>query len=155
MPAILSIVYTPLHGVGETSVARALETAGFRRVHILASQRTPDGDFPNVPDHVANPEYPRTLEAAIAEAKAAGADLVIASDPDADRIGVAVPVSARPPGRLDHPGRQPDRHLALGLRDQGMRGAGEAPIRSLSGHDARVEPDGPRPGRARGNSHRG
>jgi phosphoglucomutase/phosphomannomutase len=88
----LSIVYTPLHGVGETSVASALQTAGFRRVHILASQRTPDGDFPNVPDHIANPEYPRTLEAAIAEAKKRGADLVIASDPDADRIGVGVPV---------------------------------------------------------------
>jgi len=88
----LSIVYTPLHGVGETSVARALASAGFRRIHILASQRTPDGDFPNVPDHVANPEYPRTLEAAIAEARNRGADLVIASDPDADRIGVGVPV---------------------------------------------------------------
>ena len=66
----ISIVYTPLHGVGETSVARALATAGFRRLHILASQRTPDGDFPNVPDHISNPEYPRTLEAAIAEARA-------------------------------------------------------------------------------------
>jgi phosphoglucomutase len=94
----LSIVYTPLHGVGETSVARVLETAGFKRVHILASQRTPDGDFPNVPDHVANPEYPRTLEAAIAEAKKTGADLVVASDPDADRIGVAVPVARDPYG---------------------------------------------------------
>jgi len=89
----LSIVYTPLHGVGETSVARVLDTAGFRRVHILASQRSPDGDFPSVPDHIANPEYPRTLLAAIAEAKTLGADLVLASDPDADRIGVAVPVS--------------------------------------------------------------
>ena len=89
----ISIVYTPLHGVGETSVARVLETAGFRRLHILASQRTPDGDFPNVPDHIANPEYPRTLEAAINDAKTRGADLVIASDPDADRIGVAVPAA--------------------------------------------------------------
>jgi phosphoglucomutase/phosphomannomutase len=88
----LSIVYTPLHGVGETSVASALLAAGFERVHILASQRTPDGDFPNVPDHVANPEYPRTLEAAIAEARKRGADLVIASDPDADRIGIGLPV---------------------------------------------------------------
>ncbi len=94
----ISIVYTPLHGVGETSVARVLKTAGFRRLHILASQRTPDGDFPNVPDHVANPEYPRTLEAAIADAKTRGADLVIASDPDADRIGVAVPTSRDPRG---------------------------------------------------------
>ena len=95
----LSIVYTPLHGVGETSVARVLQTAGFSRVSILASQRSPDGDFPNVPDHVANPEYPRTLEAAIAEATANGADLVMASDPDADRIGVAVPKSRDPHGQ--------------------------------------------------------
>ena len=60
----LSIVYTPMHGVGETSVAAALDAAGFAEVNILASQRTPDGDFPNVPGHVANPEIPRTLDAA-------------------------------------------------------------------------------------------
>ncbi len=51
-----------------------------------------------MPDHVANPEYPRTLEAAIADARTRGADLVIASDPDADRIGVAVPASRDPQG---------------------------------------------------------
>jgi phosphoglucomutase/phosphomannomutase len=94
----LSIVYTPLHGVGETSVAAALETAGFQKVNILASQRTPDGDFPNVPNHVSNPENPRTMDAAIAEAKATGADLVLASDPDADRIGVGVPITGDPKG---------------------------------------------------------
>jgi phosphoglucomutase/phosphomannomutase len=89
----LSIVYTPLHGVGESSVARVLRTAGFERIQILSSQRSPDGDFPNVPDHIANPEYPQTLGAAIAAAKASAAELVLASDPDADRIGVAVPLS--------------------------------------------------------------
>jgi phosphoglucomutase/phosphomannomutase len=89
----LSIVYSPLHGVGETSVARVLKTAGFRRLHLVESQRTPDGDFPNVPDHIANPEDPRTLQAAIDEARKISADLVIASDPDADRIGVAVPTT--------------------------------------------------------------
>jgi phosphoglucomutase len=94
----ISIVYTPLHGVGETNVARALTTAGFRKLSVLASQRMPDGDFPNVPDHIANPEYPRTLEAAVADAKSRGADLVIASDPDADRIGVAIPSSRDPHG---------------------------------------------------------
>ena len=94
----LSIVYTPMHGVGETSVAAALTTAGFERVNILASQRTPSGDFPNVPGHVSNPEIPRTLEAAIAEARATGADLVLASDPDADRIGVGLPVTGDPKG---------------------------------------------------------
>src|SRR4051794_263376 len=94
----LSIVYTPLHGVGETSVAAALSTAGFKMVNILASQRTPDGDFPNVPGHVSNPENPRALEAAIAEAKTTGADLVLASDPDADRIGVGLPATGDPKG---------------------------------------------------------
>jgi len=94
----ISIVYTPLHGVGETSVAAALLADGFQKVNILASQRTPDGDFPNVPNHVSNPEYPETLQAAIAEAKATGADLVMASDPDADRIGVGLPVNGDPSG---------------------------------------------------------
>ena len=94
----LSIVYTPMHGVGETSVAAALSQAGFTKLNILASQRTPDGDFPNVPGHISNPELPKTLLAAIEEAKATGADLVLASDPDADRIGVAVPVTGDPKG---------------------------------------------------------
>lgn len=94
----LSIVYTPLHGVGETSVAAVLRTAGFSRIHVLESQRTPDGDFPTVPGHVANPEYPKTLEAAIEEARNRGADLVLASDPDADRIGVAIPAAGDPRG---------------------------------------------------------
>ncbi len=94
----ISIVFTPLHGVGETSVAAALKADGFKHVNILASQRTPDGDFPNVPDHVSNPENPSALQAAIAEAKATGADLVLASDPDADRIGVGLPVTGDPAG---------------------------------------------------------
>jgi phosphoglucomutase/phosphomannomutase len=94
----VSIVYTPMHGVGETSVAVALRQAGFTRVNILASQRTPDGNFPNVPGHVSNPEIPKTLNASIVEAKATGADLVVASDPDADRIGVGVPVTGDPKG---------------------------------------------------------
>jgi len=94
----ISIVYTPLHGVGETSVAAALTADGFAKVNILASQRAPDGDFPNVPGHVSNPENPATLQAAIAEARATGADLVLASDPDADRIGVGLPVTGDPAG---------------------------------------------------------
>jgi phosphoglucomutase/phosphomannomutase len=94
----LSIVYTPMHGVGETSVAAALLAGGFERVNILASQRAPDGDFPNVPGHVSNPEIPMTLQASIEEARATGADLVLASDPDADRLGVAVPVTGDPRG---------------------------------------------------------
>lgn len=94
----LSIVYTPMHGVGETSVAAALLRAGFSRLNVLASQKTFDGDFPNIPGHVSNPEIPKTLAASIAEAKATGADLVLGSDPDADRIGVALPVTGDPSG---------------------------------------------------------
>ncbi|WP_435015394.1 phospho-sugar mutase [Tundrisphaera sp. TA3] len=94
----IKIVYTPMHGVGETSVAAALLADGFADVNVLASQRTPDGDFPNVPGHVSNPEIPKTLDAAIAEAKKTGADLVLASDPDADRIGVGLPVTGDPSG---------------------------------------------------------
>jgi phosphoglucomutase/phosphomannomutase len=92
------IVYTPMHGVGETSVAASLQRAGFTDVVILPSQRTPDGDFPNVPGHVSNPEIPKTLGAAIEEARSIGADLVLASDPDADRIGVGLPVTGDPAG---------------------------------------------------------
>ena len=94
----LSIVYTPMHGVGETSVAASLIKAGFKQVNVLASQRTPDGDFPNVPGHVSNPEIPKTLNASIEEAKKTGAHLVLASDPDADRIGVGLPVTGDPSG---------------------------------------------------------
>ena len=94
----LSIVYTPMHGVGETSVAAALHRAGFDQLEILASQRTPDGDFPNIPGHVSNPEIPKTLAASIERAKEIGADLVLGSDPDADRIGVAMPVTGDPKG---------------------------------------------------------
>ena len=89
----VGIIYTPLHGVGATSVAAALKADGFECVEVLESQATPDGDFPNVPGHVSNPEIPKTLDAAIARAREAGADLVIASDPDADRIGVGVPMT--------------------------------------------------------------
>ena len=94
----LSIVYTPMHGVGESSVAAALLKAGFTKLNVLESQRHPDGDFPNVPGHVSNPEIPKTLDASIAEAKRTGADLVLASDPDADRIGVGVPITGDPSG---------------------------------------------------------
>ena len=94
----ISIVYTPLHGVGEMSVAAALKADGFVDVNILASQRTQDGDFPNVPGHVSNPENPAALQAAIDEARRTKADLVLASDPDADRIGVGLPAKGDPAG---------------------------------------------------------
>ncbi len=89
----LSIVYTPMHGVGDTACGEALRKAGFTKLNVLGSQKQPDPDFTNVPGHVANPEVPKTLEPAIEEARKTGAELVIASDPDADRIGVALPLT--------------------------------------------------------------
>lgn len=86
----VKIVFTPMHGVGETNVYEVLRSAGFEGVEILESQREPDGNFPNVPDHFPNPERPQVFDAAIARATEIGADLVMASDPDSDRLGVAV-----------------------------------------------------------------
>ena len=83
-------LYTPLHGVGETSVFRVLNAAHFPDVEIFELQRRPDGNFTNVPKHLPNPELASAFEPAIAHAKKTGADLVLASDPDADRLGVSV-----------------------------------------------------------------
>jgi len=94
----VAVVYTPMQGVGDTACGAALRAAKFRSVNVLASQKDPDPEFSNVPGQVANPEVPKTLEPAIAEAKRSGADVVIASDPDADRIGVAVPIAGDPSG---------------------------------------------------------
>lgn len=85
----VKIVFTPLHGVGETNVYAVLSAVGFRDVEIYEPQRQPSGNFPNVPDHFPNPERPQVFDAVIARAKETGADLVMASDPDSDRIGVA------------------------------------------------------------------
>jgi phosphoglucomutase len=89
----ISILYTPLHGVGATAVMPVLHEAGFSRLRVYAPHESPDGDFPNVPGHVANPENPAVLAAAIAEARERGDDLVLASDPDCDRLGAATAVT--------------------------------------------------------------
>lgn len=84
------IVYTPLHGTGTSSVAPALAAAGFHDVFNVESQWGPDPDFSGVTDRSPNPENPPALDAALRHAQAIGADLVLASDPDADRLGAAV-----------------------------------------------------------------
>ena len=84
----LSIVYTPLHGTGITMVPKALEMYGFTNVTVLESQSTPDGNFPTVAS--PNPEEKSAMELAIRKADEIGADLVLATDPDADRVGIAV-----------------------------------------------------------------
>ncbi len=84
----LSIVYSPLHGTGAVSMAPALEQCGFRNVDVLAEQATPDGAFPTVDS--PNPEEASALRMALERAEATGAELVLATDPDSDRVGAAV-----------------------------------------------------------------
>lgn len=83
----LKIVYTPIHGTGITMVPKALELLGFANVHIVQEQATPDGNFPTVV--YPNPEEQEAMTMAMNLAKALDADLVIATDPDADRVGAA------------------------------------------------------------------
>ncbi len=88
-PRDLKIVYTPLHGVGGTTVAQVLETAGFDAPDIVEEQEHPDPDFPTV--SFPNPEEPGAMDLAMALAARTRADIVVANDPDADRCAVAVP----------------------------------------------------------------
>jgi phosphomannomutase len=84
----LRIVYTPLHGVGDALVRRALAAARFTHVESVPEQQKPDGAFPTV--SFPNPEEPGAMDLALALAKASSADLVLANDPDVDRLAVAV-----------------------------------------------------------------
>lgn len=84
----LKIVFTPLHGTSIMSVPAALKGAGYIDVHIVEEQRTPNGDFPTVKS--PNPEEPEALQMATELANNIGADIVIGTDPDCDRLGVAV-----------------------------------------------------------------
>ncbi len=82
------IVYTPIHGTGAKLVPAILKKFGFKQVYTVEEQNVPDGNFPTVKS--PNPEEPAALEMAINKAKAVNADLVMATDPDADRVGIAV-----------------------------------------------------------------
>ncbi len=81
-----TIVYTPLHGTGNIPVRRILDEIGFKDVHVVKEQELPDGEFPTV--SYPNPEDIKAFELAIALAKEKDADVVMATDPDADRLGV-------------------------------------------------------------------
>jgi len=94
--AELNLVYTPMHGVAGRLMLRLLRRAGFAEPHVVAAQAEPDPDFPTVA--FPNPEEPGALDLALADARRLGADLVVASDPDGDRLAVAVPVLA--PGEM-------------------------------------------------------
>jgi phosphomannomutase len=88
-PRELILVYTPLHGVGDETVQKALERAGFATAIVVPEQAAPDADFPTV--SFPNPEEPGAMDLAMTLAAEHDADLVVANDPDADRCAVAVP----------------------------------------------------------------
>jgi phosphomannomutase len=92
--AKLTVVYTAMHGVAGDLMLRAIDQAGFAPPHVVAAQARPDPDFPTVA--FPNPEEPGALDLALADARRFGADLLIASDPDGDRLAVAV---SRPGGQ--------------------------------------------------------
>ena len=82
------IVFTPLHGTSITAVPQVLALAGYTDVHLVEAQSSPDGNFPTVKS--PNPEEPEALQMALDQAKAIGADMVVGTDPDSDRLGIAV-----------------------------------------------------------------
>ena len=87
----LRIVYTPLHGTGNIPVQKTLRLDGFTKIDMVADQVIPDGNFPAVVS--PNPEDRRALEMGIAQAKRTDADLVLGTDPDSDRVGIAVRIA--------------------------------------------------------------
>jgi len=84
----LKIVYTPIHGTGITLVPKVLASFGFTNVTVVDEQATPDGNFPTV--KYPNPEESETMSIGLAKAKAMDADILLGTDPDADRVGVGV-----------------------------------------------------------------
>ena len=82
----MKIVYTPLHGTGNIPARRILKELGFENVYVVKEQELPDGNFPTV--SYPNPESPKAFELALKLAKEVDADIVLATDPDADRLGV-------------------------------------------------------------------
>ena len=84
----LKIVYTPIHGTGITLVPKVLSTFGFKNVHVVEEQAVPDGNFPTV--NYPNPEESDTMSIGLHKAKELDADILLGTDPDADRVGVGV-----------------------------------------------------------------
>src|SRR5690606_32819325 len=92
----LKWVYTAMHGVGYDTLSRILETAGYPQPIVVAAQIEPDGTFPTVA--FPNPEEPGAMDLAFETARATGAEVILANDPDADRLAVAVPDDSAPGG---------------------------------------------------------
>lgn len=84
----IKVVYTPLHGTGNSIMPKLMSALGFKNIYILESQATPDGNFSTIKS--PNPENKEAFKLAIEYAKSIDADIILATDPDADRIGVAV-----------------------------------------------------------------
>jgi phosphomannomutase len=114
--AWLRIVYTPLHGVAAGLALRAFEQAGYTEPDVVAAQQEPDPDFPTVP--FPNPEEPGALDLALKLARRSGADLVLASDPDGDRLAVAIPDPAVAGGWRALTGDQVGALLGAAVLDQ-------------------------------------
>ncbi|MEM9943825.1 MAG: phospho-sugar mutase [Planctomycetota bacterium] len=98
VPTDLKVIYSPLHGVGEFNVKTLLEKVGYEDVEIYGPHREPSGDFPNVPGNVSNPENVAVFDDIIDHAKSTGAELILATDPDCDRMGAAAPKTLDPSG---------------------------------------------------------
>lgn len=88
----IKVAYTAMHGVGGETALRAFASVGFDQPVVVSSQQEPDGSFPTV--SFPNPEEPGAMDLVIELARASGAAIALANDPDADRLGVAIPVSA-------------------------------------------------------------
>lgn len=86
----VKIVYSPLHGVGSQSVLPVLKALGFSDIDVVEEQMSLDGNFPNVEGHFPNPEFLVVYKQAIALAEKVSPDIIIVSDPDADRLGIAL-----------------------------------------------------------------
>jgi phosphomannomutase len=87
--AAVPVAYTALHGVGGATAVAAFHVAGFEAPHVVAEQQQPDGTFPTV--HFPNPEEPGAMDLLLELAASSGAAIAIANDPDADRLGAAIP----------------------------------------------------------------
>jgi phosphomannomutase len=130
----LTVVYTPMHGVAGPLMLRALRQAGFAAPHVVAAQADPDPDFPTVA--FPNPEEPGALDLALADARRLGADLVVASDPDGDRLAVAVPDPGPDRGPDPGPGPGPECGWRMLTGDQVGALLGASLLERTAGEDA-------------------
>ena len=119
------IVYTPMHGVGDELARKAFAQAGFANVTSVPEQQKPDGRFPTVA--FPNPEEKGAMDMSLALARKQNADLVVANDPDADRLAIAVPSAGSPTGYVQFTGNQVGILLGHYLLTDGLRAEAAKP----------------------------